>query len=345
MFNFIGFVNYLFEECPDVIDSALDEQSDDSFVRLVRKLKLVQHPISLSCKETAAIMMGKCDMSQRSYKVLKSILQNSSVIIPTYDKLRAFCKGIDVGPIKKIHESKTDCFCMGFSCTVKDTLQRIFYCKILKDKMEFPTEERQNSISLFLKVKDPKLYKNFDAKCRTLFIRDTGDNFRACSRYPTEQISFSLLNIPDLVNCPYGQFITNLWRGMECRESLEEHAAPYYNELSSLVSNGVDLTINDKEEHFNVVVFLVADLSFVKEILGKCSCTQSFGCFHCELNIKQWSAAKIQKASPQSIEKMKTRGKEALALLGSKPNKDSCSYKKVTAGNFGQWVCWNINCH
>lgn len=90
---------------------------------------------------------------------------------------------------------------------------------------------------------------------------------------PLNKLHFRVLNISNLVSGPYGQFITTLWRGIECRETLEKHCKRHYNELTELVMNGINLTVNGSLEHFNIVVFFVADLSFVKEVLGKCSCT------------------------------------------------------------------------
>ena len=37
-------------------------------------------------------------------------------------------------------------------------------------------------------------------------MRDTGDNFRACSLFPRAQTS-SILNVTKLVSCPYGSYI------------------------------------------------------------------------------------------------------------------------------------------
>ena len=100
-----------------------------------------------------------------------------------------------------------------------------------------------------------------------------------------------------------------------------------------MVRNGV----TDYEiEVFSVIVFLVADLSFVKEVLGKYSCTQSFGCFHCQLSNKLWDTKQPQKGIPQSIEKMQLRGLKALELVGNTPNKGSTIYKKMIAENDGQ---------
>lgn len=190
---------------------------------------------------------------------------------------------------------------VGYGCSIKDTLQKIASTKMLWDNILFQSTEQQIELEKFLKSKNADLYINFCLTKRTLIIRDTGDNFRAASRYPTEQTSYSVLNLKDLVSCPYGQFISTLWRGKESRKMLQIHAQKHYNELCDLVKNGINLNINGLMEEFNVILIFVADLSFTKEILGKCSSTQTFGCFHCELNIKSWSTTKKIKGNPQSI--------------------------------------------
>ena len=84
------------------------------------------------------------------------------------------------------------------------------------------------------------------------------------------------------------------------------HVAKHYTELNDIMRNGVDLNIQGQTEHFNIIVFLVADLSFVKEILGKCSSSHEFGYFHCELDSKSWSSPRLCLGVPQSIEKIYT---------------------------------------
>ena len=42
-------------------------------------------------------------------------------------------------------------------------------------------------------------------------------------KFPTELTSFSIFNMPALVNNPYGQFVPSLWRGSEDRHMLELH--------------------------------------------------------------------------------------------------------------------------
>ena len=126
------------------------------------------------------------------------------------------------------------------------------------------------------------LYHNFDPLKRSIILRSTGDNFRAAARFPTEQTSYSILNM--LVNNPYGQFIQTLWRGSEDRDMLSAHVHSHYEELTKGVKNGITLKCQDKDETFNLLVFLVADLSFVKNIIGHASSTAKYGCFHCKLS-------------------------------------------------------------
>ena len=105
-----------------------------------------------------------------------------------------------------------------------------------------------------------------------------------------------------------------------------------------MVRYGLTFSRDGKDENFNIVIFLVADLSFVKEILGKASCTQQYGCFHCELDIKSWASEELAIGEPQSIKKMEERGQRAFKVIGVNPNKDGAIYKKFIKDNFGQWV-------
>ena len=149
-----------------LIDSAINE-NEDYFLRVVKNLKLSKNPMSLGCKETAEIMMGKCDLSQRSYKSLKQILYHNNVKIPTYDQLRTYCKSIDVGDINPLHDKMDSCDCMGYGCDMKDTLQRIVNTHELFNKFSFFSVEQQKEISVFLKSKNADLYNKFDYSKRT----------------------------------------------------------------------------------------------------------------------------------------------------------------------------------
>ena len=241
--------------------------------------------------------------------------------------------------ILPLHCNEDDsCQCMGFGSRARETLQYIFKCPEFAGKMQFLTEERNERLSFFLKSKDNKLYENFDSTRRTLILRETGDNFRSVGRYPTEQTSFSLLNLIDLASGPYGQFITTLWRGSESRRTLKIHCQAHYDEMTDLVKNGVTINHDSADEIFNVVLIFVADLSFVKEVLVKCSCSHTYGCFHCELSRKSWSAVKPISGKSRSIVKMNELGLKAEESFGEDPNKDSAIFKKLTQDTPGQWV-------
>ena len=187
-------------------------------------------------------------------------------------------------------------------------------------------------------MKNPTLYAQLDSSKRTIFIKDTGDNFRAASRYPTEQTSFSVLNLKEMVNCPYGQFITTLWRGSESREMIFVHVGNHYTELTELVKNGVTLVINDKVEYFNVVSFFVADLCFVKDVLGVCSCTATYGCYHCILPRDKWSLKTKAIGKEREVSKMVEMGIHASNTLGKNPDRNSKLFKDTQLKYYGQWV-------
>ncbi|XP_047130119.1 uncharacterized protein LOC124810022 [Hydra vulgaris] len=158
-------------------------------------------------------MMDKIEISQRSYKVLKGILKKNNINIPTYDHLRKYCLNIDVGRIQHAHnDASVDCECFGYSCNVKETLRRVLSTLSLYEKFEFFSIEQQQVIRDFLILKNNTLYEKFDINSKTLILHDTGDNFCAASRYPTEQTSFSIVNLTPMINSLYGQFITTLWR-------------------------------------------------------------------------------------------------------------------------------------
>jgi len=83
------------DEVPEMVYDAIDE-SEDYLIHLVSELKLKTLPSELDCHDAAALMMGKCDLSQRSYKTLKNVLSEKNVNIPTYDKLQSYCKALNV---------------------------------------------------------------------------------------------------------------------------------------------------------------------------------------------------------------------------------------------------------
>ena len=153
------------------------------------------------------------------------------------------------------------------------------------------------------------LYGHLDPSLKTLFIRLTGDNFRASSKYPTEQLSYSFLNNSELLHSPYGQFIASLFRGSESRENLNIHGKAHYAEVKDLLINGY----NFNGEKFNVVPFLCADLSFVKEILGKCSSMVVFSA-RCILMI--WAMTVLMRQVSKSKGEWRRKKKSTIGTIG-----------------------------
>ena len=227
---------------------------------------------------------------------------------------------------------------MGVCTDMKETLQLIISTEKLFKLFHFPTKEEQEISFKFLKSKDADLYAHLDSSNRTIFIRSTGDNFRTSARMPTEQTSFSILNIKELLNNPYGQFISTLWRGSESREMIETHIAAHYNELSKMVRNGLHLCANDTLEHFNIVCFFVADLCFIKDVIGQCSCMSMYGCYHCQMKNSEWCSKERKSAKKKSFTELNKYSIKAVEILGKNPIRESSKFTNFQQSHFGQWV-------
>ena len=48
---------------------------------------------------------------------------------------------------------------------------------------------------------------------------------------PTQQMSFSILNLKDIVSSPLGQFTVAAWRGKEDRKMLSSHMIENFEQL------------------------------------------------------------------------------------------------------------------
>ena len=105
----------------------------------------------------------------------------------------------------------------------------------LYKRMQFVEQNQQSKLFTFLQSKNSELYKNLNFSERTLFLRQTGDNFRASKSYPTEQFSFNIMNMSDMLNSPYGQFISNIFRGGESRLKIKLHCKEAFDELHFLI--------------------------------------------------------------------------------------------------------------
>ena len=319
----------------DLVDEAIEESN--ALKHFIAKLKVSTQPIDISLKDTAELIVGKSDLSQRGFNSLRAVLKTNNVFLPTYEKVRDYCNSLDIGIVKHIVHSEL-CACMGVYTEFQDTLQQIVCTETLFCKFKFLTTEQQTKLYEYLKGQDNDLYKNFDPYKRTIFIRTTGDNFRAAGKFPTEQTSFSVLNIAEMVNNPYGQFISSLWRGAESRNMLKSHVSVHHKELAHAVKNGISLFVNNHEEVFNVLAFFVADLCYVKDIIGHCQCTSTYGCFHCVMPKHEWVDSKRKTAKSKVISTMVKYGVDSLKVLGEDPNRDSKEFKAFQLNHFGQWV-------
>lgn len=283
MFILSGYVSYLIDEYPEMLDQSIDENFNYQ-KHLMKRLKMSPKPTDIGLQESAALLMSKSDISQRAYNNIKYILKTENVILPSYKVLRTYLNSLNVGTLKRgFCSCNNECFSC---CTmVTETLQIIMKTKFWYNNMVFPTEEQQNRLFNKLKYLNNNSSQKFDPTKKNILLRLTGDNFRAAGKQQTEQISYSLMNNKEFLHSPYGQFIDSLWRGSESRKNVKTHTAAHYREIKQLTLKGIDVENPHGEiEHFNVLVIMCADLGFTKEVYGKCSSTSLYGCFYCKKN-------------------------------------------------------------
>ena len=151
-----------------------------------------------------------------------------------------------------------DCMCA--NTKFGDTFQRIVATDALFSKFQFPSIKKQIQLFKHLKKGRNFLYKGLDADKRTLFLREIGDNFRAGACQPTKQMSFSILNLTDLINSPNGQFLSSIWRRRERKKVIQAQMKVHYKDVTQAVEQGLTLTVNGLCETFNVIAFFIADL-------------------------------------------------------------------------------------
>ena len=306
VFTNSGYVQFLCDQHPEIIDDALLEDHMSYTAELIKKLKITTQPIEVSNSQAADILHGQCNMSQRSYKNLKKILKESNIHLPKYEAVIKFRDNLDVGNIN-LNNCCNDCY--SATTSLQETLQLIASSDMFK-RFEFKSLDQQQRLATFLKTRNNDLFKTFDPEKRTIFLRQTGDNFRACAKMPTEQVSVAILNVSQMVNNPYCQYINGLWKGSETREGVEYHMKVYLKDLDKVSKEGVDLMIDNQLEHFNVLLFLVTDIGLLEKILGKCSSTSLYGCFWCDKVKNDWDNLYKPKGKQQSVKEMTTNGQK-----------------------------------
>ena len=189
-----------------------------------------------------------------------------------------------------------------------------------------------------LKLISADLYGNLDANRKSLLIRMTGDNFRASRKQYTEQVSFSILNIKDFLHSPYGQFTSTVYRGKKSTDSIGRHTTVYHNEVKELLLNGVDFVLPSGEsEAFNVIPFMCADLSYLKEILGRCSCTSIYGCIYCKKLRSKWADKTPTKEEKITMKEMVIYGEKGEEVLGSNPDQSTSKFTTFQHSHYGQY--------
>ena len=151
-------------------------------------------------------------------------------------------------------------------------------------------------------------------------------------------MSFSILNLTDLINSPNGRFLSSIWRGPESRKYIQSHMKGHYKDVIRAVEQGLALTVNRLCETFNVIAFFIADLCHLKETLRKCQCTGMYGCYWCKKKLSTWDNSQPSTSPRQTIADMETWGKQAKKDLGDDPLKGSTAYTKFQQAHFGQIV-------
>ena len=333
-----SYLNYLLDNHIELVIECVEED-DDLKKQLLKKIGKLPY-VDLGVKESAEILLNRSKLSQRGFNALRTILGKENVNLATYDHIRSYLNGLDIGTLSNATCCPIDC--MASTQKVTNLIESVVQNKFWYDKMTFFDPEIQKVLFEVLKAEN-HLYKNLDYSKKTIFLRLTGDNFRAACKMPTEQVSISVMNIKDMLHSPYGQFILSIWRAAESRISIEIHSKDHFENLENLVMNGIEMEVDGEQTFFNVLVFLCADLAFLKEVLGKCTSTSMYGCLHCKKNIKDWSGAPYQ--SPETcISEMCAMGNEGVEILGENPDHSTPAFTKFQQSHFGQYAPPLIKC-
>ena len=334
--DLVDFVKHVMETNPGVVDAAIDS-SPLSQAHLYKKLVRQPQPVIFSPAQSGELLAGAHSLSERAYKNTRKILMNKNVHLATYDAAAKHLRSLDVG-----QATSTDCpeECeQCFTYNLIDTLKRIVSEPELYQKFHFPSPGQQHNLFRQLQERRPDVYSALRPADRTLFLRQTGDNYRAAlKRQPTQQMSVSVLNLRDLIYSPLGQFVISSWRGGETRKSLRAHMTATFQELDTLAREGLTLTVagQDEPEHFNIVVLYVADYSHLKEVLGRVQVNAEQGCPLCDRPASTWHKPQAAKGEKRNYRVMEVVGKKADVALGLDPNKTSSEYKAWYQAHGGQ---------
>ena len=186
-----SYISYLINKFPELVDDCIDL---DMKYKKHKTKHIINNPpcVILDIKQSAELLLGWTSLTQREYNSVKEILSIQKVQIAPHSKVREYIKTLDVGELNQ-HFCGCDRECMSCSAkSVVETLTILIKSSHWFSKMIFMNISVSHRLFVFLKEYSPDLYGNLDPMKRTLFLRVTGDNFRAACKFPTEQMSFSV---------------------------------------------------------------------------------------------------------------------------------------------------------
>ena len=321
-----SYVGYLLKNFPNIVLESIKENNE--FQQQLPSI--LTNARVLDTKQSASLLMSWTTLTQREYNSVRQILKNNNVDIAKYCDVSVYLKTLNVGQILTNY-CKCENSCMSAATDIKETLCQYLKSEFWMSKMNFNT----NTKSLIHHLQnDSSIYKHLNPDNKCIFLRMTGDNFRAACKQPTQQISFSILNVQELVNSPYGQILSSIFRGKETRKNIDEHVTLYHQQLEELLKEGLKL---DSSTAYNIIPILCADLGYVKELLGKCSTTSLYGCYYCKKPIQKWHLNDA--SSPlQTIVEMSQNGKKGVECLGLSPDHDSKIFTEFQQSHYGQYA-------
>lgn len=80
------------------------------------------------------------------------------------------------------------------------------------------------------------------------------------------------------------------------------------------------------------------DLCFVKDVIGLCASTSTYGCYHCSLKRDDWSTKIKKLGKERNISDISTNGCNVLNRLGGNPDRTSKKFKEVQLENHGHYT-------
>ena len=176
-----SYIEFLIDNHKDVTDNSI--LSDEDYKHHLAKL-LSKNPlgITLTVEESARLLLCKNNLTEREYKSLKQALAEKKVKIQPYDLVSQHIKSLDIGVLCRTCSCQNEC--MSSVSHLHETLNFVINNKFWLEKMEFICMEQTEKLFKSLQKISSSLYGGFNVNNKTLFIRMTGDNFRAAMGLP-----------------------------------------------------------------------------------------------------------------------------------------------------------------